>query len=69
MIAALDDEETCWTAAISLGEMGADARRAVPALTSLSEESDGFLRGACLRALKRIVGPKGWNQSAAKKAL
>jgi HEAT repeat protein len=54
---ALEDPRTCWFAADALGELGPDARPAVPELLLLKSSGNPVTRETATRALARILEP------------
>jgi HEAT repeat protein len=58
LIGALTDQDAGvrWTAVFSLGEMGAAAKSAVPALTRADDDADPDVRAAVKEALQKIGG-------------
>jgi HEAT repeat protein len=56
LLAGLNSKEDVWIAAHALGELGPEAKAALPALRRLAERSDWFTRQMASEAVARIEG-------------
>jgi HEAT repeat protein len=57
LVKALSNQRTCTSAAMALGDLGADARVAVPQLQEIAENGPPGAKSAAAEAVQRITNP------------